>query len=99
MKVHHFVTAGSTLEILVYRMLFTDGEERFLCPKPLCLVFPRDLCHAPRRRYTRRCAFLSSMDTIRGALPHTTPLCTTQGSPRARTRKKGPPRRITEVHL
>src|SRR4051812_30576692 len=28
MKAHHFVTAGSTLERLVYRMLFTDGEER-----------------------------------------------------------------------
>src|SRR3954467_10782341 len=31
--------------------------------------------------------------------PHTTPLCTTQGSPRALTRTKGPPRRTTEVHL
>ena len=28
MKAHHFVTSSSTLENLVYRMLFTDGEER-----------------------------------------------------------------------
>src|SRR3954463_11468598 len=45
------------------------------------------------------CAFLASMDTIMGTRPHTTPLYTTQGSPRARTRTKGPPRRTTEVHL
>ena len=28
MKSHHFVTTGSTLESLVYRMMFIDGEER-----------------------------------------------------------------------
>jgi hypothetical protein len=28
MKVHHFVTANSYAGILVYRMLFTDGDER-----------------------------------------------------------------------
>jgi hypothetical protein len=28
MKLHHFVTANSCAEKLVYRMLFTDGEER-----------------------------------------------------------------------
>src|SRR3954465_11160140 len=28
MKAHHFVTTSSTLENLVYRMLFIDGEER-----------------------------------------------------------------------
>lgn len=38
MKAHHFVTSSSTHENLVYRMLFTDGEERerSLYPKPLC---------------------------------------------------------------
>ena len=28
MKTHHFVTATSDLNNLVYRMLFTDGDER-----------------------------------------------------------------------
>jgi hypothetical protein len=28
MKLHHFVTANSCAGKLVYRMLFTDGEER-----------------------------------------------------------------------
>ena len=28
MKMHHFVTTNSSAENLVYRMLFTDGEER-----------------------------------------------------------------------
>jgi hypothetical protein len=28
MKVHHFVTANSCAGSLVYRMLFTDGDER-----------------------------------------------------------------------
>jgi hypothetical protein len=28
MKIHHFVTANSCAEKLVYRMLFTDGDER-----------------------------------------------------------------------
>ena len=28
MKTHHFVTTTSDLDSLVYRMLFTDGDER-----------------------------------------------------------------------
>ena len=38
MKAHHFVTTGSTLESLVYRMLFTDGEEREI-PLPQTTLF------------------------------------------------------------
>ena len=35
MKTHHFVTATSDLNNLVYRMLFTDGDEReILLPQP-----------------------------------------------------------------
>jgi hypothetical protein len=35
MKLHHFVTANSCAGKLVYRMLFTDGEEReILLPQP-----------------------------------------------------------------
>src|SRR3954464_2893172 len=46
--------------------LLTGNRERSLYPKPLCSVFPRDLCHAPRRRWTRSCTFMASMDTIQG---------------------------------
>jgi hypothetical protein len=38
MKLHHFVTANSCAEKLVYRMLFTDGEEREI-PLPQSSLF------------------------------------------------------------
>src|SRR4051812_8153808 len=38
MKAHHFVTASSTLDSLVYRMMFTDGEEREI-PFPQTTLF------------------------------------------------------------
>src|SRR4051812_20423320 len=38
MKAHHFVTNGSTLENLVYKMLFIDGEEREI-PLPQTTLF------------------------------------------------------------
>ena len=35
MKTHHFVTATSDLYLLVYRLLFTDGDEReIILPQP-----------------------------------------------------------------
>jgi hypothetical protein len=35
MRLHHFVTSNSCAEKLVYRMLFTDGEEREIpLPQP-----------------------------------------------------------------
>jgi hypothetical protein len=41
MKLHHFVTANSCAGKLVYRMLFTDGEEREV-PLPLLSLFSID---------------------------------------------------------
>src|SRR3954468_3256183 len=79
--------------------LLTGKRERSLYTKPLCLVFLRDLCHTPRRRWMTSCALLASMDTIRRKHPHMTLLCTTRGRPRAHTRTREPPRRTTEVHL
>ena len=38
MKTYHFVTTGSTLESLVYKMLFIDGEEREI-PLPQTTLF------------------------------------------------------------
>ena len=38
MKTHHFVTATSDLDSLVYRMLFTDGDEREI-PLPQSTLF------------------------------------------------------------
>src|SRR3954470_17298828 len=38
MKAHHFVTTSSTLENLVYRMMFIDGEEREI-PLPQTTLF------------------------------------------------------------
>ena len=38
MKAHHFVNTSSTLEKLVYRMLFIDGEEREI-PLPQKTLF------------------------------------------------------------
>jgi hypothetical protein len=44
MKVHHFVTANSCAESLVYRMLFTDGDEREV-PLPQPSLF--SICRGP----------------------------------------------------
>ena len=38
MKTHHFVTADSSMEGLVYKMLFTDGDEREI-PLPQSTLF------------------------------------------------------------
>jgi hypothetical protein len=44
MKVHHFVTANSCARSLVYRMLFTDGDEREV-PLPQPSLF--SICRMP----------------------------------------------------
>jgi hypothetical protein len=44
MKIHHFVTANSCAGKLVYRMLFTDGEEREV-PLPQPSLF--SVCRGP----------------------------------------------------
>jgi hypothetical protein len=44
MKVHHFVTANSCAGSLVYRMLFTDGDEREV-PLPQASLF--NFCRTP----------------------------------------------------
>jgi hypothetical protein len=47
MKVHHFVTANSCARSLVYRMLFTDGDEReVLLPQPSLF----SICRGPWSR-------------------------------------------------
>jgi hypothetical protein len=47
MKLHHFVTANSCTGKLVYRMLFTDGDEReVLLPQPSLF----SLCRRPWSR-------------------------------------------------
>jgi hypothetical protein len=47
MKLHHFVTANSCAGKLVYRMLFTDGEEREV-PLPQPSLF--NICKRPWSR-------------------------------------------------
>src|SRR4051812_7795780 len=47
MTAHHFVTNGSTLENLVYKMLFIDGEEREI-PLPQTTLF--SIYHGPLSR-------------------------------------------------
>jgi hypothetical protein len=44
MKIHHFVTANSCVGKLVYRMLFTDGDEREV-PLPQPSLF--GICRRP----------------------------------------------------
>jgi hypothetical protein len=44
MKIHHFVTANSCAGSLVYRMLFTDGDEREV-PLPQPCLF--SICRGP----------------------------------------------------
>jgi hypothetical protein len=44
MKLHHFVTANSYARKLVYRMLFTDGDEREV-PLPQPSLF--SICRRP----------------------------------------------------
>jgi hypothetical protein len=44
MKIHHFVTAKSCAGSLVYRMLFTDGDEREV-PLPQTSLF--SICRGP----------------------------------------------------
>ena len=44
MKTYHFVTADSSTEGLVYRMLFTDGDEREI-PLPQSTLF--SICRRP----------------------------------------------------
>jgi hypothetical protein len=44
MKLHHFVTANSCARKLVYRMLFTDGDEREV-PLPQPSLF--SICRRP----------------------------------------------------
>jgi hypothetical protein len=53
MKVHHFVTANSCAGSLVYRMLFTDGDEREV-PLPQTSLFSicRGRGRAQRRSWT-----------------------------------------------
>jgi hypothetical protein len=47
MKLHHFITANSCVGTLVYRMLFTDGDEReVLLPQPSLL----SICRRPWSR-------------------------------------------------
>jgi hypothetical protein len=47
MKLHHFVTANSCVGKLVYRMLFTDGDEREV-PLPQPSLF--SVCRGPWSR-------------------------------------------------
>jgi hypothetical protein len=47
MKVHHFVTANSCAGSLVYRMLFTDGDEREV---PLAQPSLFSICRGPWSR-------------------------------------------------
>jgi hypothetical protein len=47
MKVHHFVTANSCAGSLVYRMLFTDGDEREV---PLSQPSLFSICRGPWSR-------------------------------------------------
>jgi hypothetical protein len=47
MKIHHFVTANSCAGKLVYRMLFTDGDERKV-PLPQTSLF--SICRRPWSR-------------------------------------------------
>jgi hypothetical protein len=47
MKVHHFVTANSCVGSLVYRMLFTNGDEREV-PLPQPSLF--SICRIPWSR-------------------------------------------------
>jgi hypothetical protein len=95
MKLHHFVTANSYAGKLVYRMLFTDGEERGVpLPQPCLFSIDNRPCHARRRSWTSSLGCSASTYNMaswtrrkRRSRPITTPR-TTPGRPRAHIRMK-----------
>src|SRR4051812_38791488 len=101
MKAHHFVTTSSTLENLVYRMLFSDGEEREI-PLPQTTLF--SISQGPWSRskaemddpptFSQLPWALSGGSTI---IRHP-PARITHGRPRARSRTRELPRHTTEMH-
>jgi hypothetical protein len=105
MKVHHFVTANSCAGSLVYRMLFTDGDEREIpLPQPSFTVFAGRLGRARRRSWTSSLGFLASIcsrapRTRRRRRPLIITPCTIPGRPQGHIRTKVPLRHILGMLL
>jgi hypothetical protein len=105
MKLHHFVNPNSCAGKLVYRMLFTDGDEREVpLPQPVCSVFVGDHGRAQRRIWTSSLGCSASTHsrvpwTRKRKCQLTTTPCTTPGCPRARIRTKVLLRHILETPL
>jgi hypothetical protein len=104
-KVHHFVTANSCAGSLVYRMLFTDGDEREVpLPQAVCSVFVGGLGRARRRSWMSSLGCLVSIGSRaprakRGRHPLITMPCITSGHPRSHIKTKALLRHILEVPL
>ena len=101
MKTYHFATANSSTESLVYRMLFTDGDEREI-PLPQPTLF--SICTMPwlcsKEEVDEQLHLLGFHGQHQGMCPLTTTLRTMLGRPRVRIRMKALLRRITEaLHL
>jgi hypothetical protein len=104
MKLHHFVTANSHAGKLVYRMLFTDGEEREVpLPQPNLFSIDNRHGHARRRSWTSDLGCSASTYSMalwtrrkRRSRPITSPR-TTPGRPRAHIRTMVLLRRATEA--
>jgi hypothetical protein len=106
MKLHHFVTANSCAGKLVYRMLFTDGEEREVpLPQPSLFSIHRRPWSRSKEELEEQLGLLGfhvqhgDVDRRkRRRRPITLP-CTTPGRPRAHIRTKVLLRHILETSL